>query len=114
MRDPTATDPPDPLRVEITVADDACRVRVEGELDLATVDVLDEAMRRAEDSPASRIVLDLSGLSFMDSTGLRLILSLWTRSRADSSRLRLVRGPDNVHAVFEVTKTAERLPWTDA
>jgi len=61
-----------------------------GDLDLATVDVLeaevDEAARRGDDP----IVLDLSRLDFMDSSGAHLLVRL--RERYGPERLQ-VRGP---------------------
>lgn len=51
-------------------------IRVEGEIDLATVDQLDRAMRRVVDDAASDLVVDLTAASFMDSTGLKSLLTV--------------------------------------
>jgi anti-anti-sigma factor len=59
------------------------------------------------------IVLDLSGLEFIDSCGLRMILAACERSSADRDRLRLLRGPPQVQRIFEITATADRLPFAD-
>ena len=53
----------------VQVGDDLC-VLVSGELDLASADKLEEAIRVAEKTTAQAIVIDLTNLQFMDSRGL--------------------------------------------
>lgn len=84
-----------------------------GDLDLSSAATLDAEVRAAEGTDVDRIVVDLSGVTFMDSTGLRLLLQAEARSRADSSRLRLVRGSRRVQRVFELTNTEDMLPFID-
>jgi anti-anti-sigma factor len=56
---------------------------LEGELDMATVDVLLSATR---DAPPDRdLVLDLSKLAFIDSMGMRAILQMANSRNAGSS-----------------------------
>jgi anti-sigma B factor antagonist len=50
-----------------------------GELDLSTSEFVEQALEEHHHDPAERLVIDLSGLSFMDSTGLRLIILLHAR-----------------------------------
>ena len=68
-------------------------INLPGELDLATVDVVQRELERVEATDVQSIILDLSGLTFMDPTGIRLLLSAEARSRADSNRLTLLCGP---------------------
>jgi anti-sigma B factor antagonist len=82
-----------------------------GELDLATVDSVEQELRRVESTDADAIVLDLSGLTFMDSTGVRLVWRAEARSRADANRLRLKRGPRAVQRVLEISGIADMLPF---
>lgn len=49
-------------------------IGVEGEIDLATVDELKAAIDFAFDDSADRLVVDLTGSSFMDSTGLKTLV----------------------------------------
>ena len=83
-----------------------------GELDLAGAPRLEEELRRVEASDAEAIVVDLSGLEFIDSTGIRLLVM--ASERAPTGRFSLVRGPQQVHRVFEITDLAHRLPFVDA
>ena len=83
-----------------------------GELDIAGAPALEEELLRVEESDAERIVIDLSSLEFIDSTGIRLVVMAADRCSADS-RLTLLRGPKQVHRVFEITDLASRLPFAD-
>ena len=82
-----------------------------GELDLDGAPRLEEALREAEASDATSIVVDLGGLEFIDSTGLRLLVMAAERSK--DGRFSLLRGPKQVHRVFEITDLVDRLPFAD-
>lgn len=101
------------LSTEVSHHEDRYVVAPRGELDLSTVGALEAEIRAAEASDAKRIVIDLSGLTFMDSTGLHLLLLAYARSRENSNRLRLVRGTDRVQSVFRMTDTERILPFLD-
>ena len=73
----------------VQVGDDLC-VLVSGELDLASKDKLDEAIRVAEKSNAGAIIVDLTNLRFMDSTVINVLLKAHARSREDGDRLRFL------------------------
>jgi anti-anti-sigma factor len=80
-----------------------------GELDLASVVALEERLSAAErDSPA-RIVLDLSGLTFIDSSGLRVLLLADGRARESGRELVLTQSTDAVQRVFEMTGARDLL-----
>ena len=82
-----------------------------GELDLDGAPKLEEALRAAEAGDAAAIVVDLGALDFIDSTGLRLLVMAAERSQ--DGRFSLLRGPKQVHRVFEITDLVERLPFAD-
>ena len=79
------------------------RVRLEGELDIATTPGAEAELKRLEQDGAAAIVLDLRGLTFMDSTGLRLLVSADARAREAGRRLTIIQGPEAVHRVLEIT-----------
>ncbi len=83
-----------------------------GELDLDGAPHLEEELRDAERSDASSIVVDLGGLEFIDSTGIRLLVM--ASERCPEGRFSLLRGPKQVHRVFEITDLVDRLPFADA
>ena len=80
-----------------------------GEIDLATVDGLAQALDAAREEAGS-VVLDLREVSFMDSAGLRLVLEASRRGRAFA----VVRGPREVQRVFDLVGLDEgRLTMLD-
>ena len=83
---------------------------LDGELDLATVPVAEQAISRVAEN-VKTLVLDLRKLSFLDSSGLRLILS--TDEAVESRRVVIVRGPAQVDRVFDLTGTGARLDIVD-
>lgn len=86
--------------------------RPRGEIDLATVDLVREAVER-EHQPGDAIVLDLRPTEFMDTSGLRYVVELNDRAAAEGFALHLVRGPTAVQRVFEVAGLDARLPFVD-
>jgi anti-sigma B factor antagonist len=83
----------------VQVGDDLC-VLVSGELDLASADKLEEAIRVGEKSKAGAIVVDLTNLRFMDSTGISVLMKAHTRSRQDGDRVRFL--PSKYDAVRQL------------
>jgi anti-sigma B factor antagonist len=83
-------------------------VAVAGEIDLSTVDQLEDAIREAEETETKRIVVDLSALSFMDSTALSVFLQAIKRSRRNGNRLSFVPSKhEAVTRLLAVTETTE-------
>lgn len=88
-------------------------IALAGELDIDGVERVTVALRRAEASDATQIVLDLAGLRFIDSSGIRLVVEADGRSRADGNRLRLIRGTAAVQRVFALSGLEDRMPWAE-
>ena len=97
------------LEVQTREEDGATHLALTGELDLSTVDKVEDELRRVEDGGAETVVIDLSSLSFLDSTGLRTIVTADQRARKSGRRLAIVKGPEPVHRVFTITRLDERL-----
>jgi anti-anti-sigma factor len=76
------------LETTLSARDDRSVLRVEGEVDLMTAGTLADALTAAIDA-ASRLALDLAGVSFMDSTGLRVLLEARERAQARGVALEL-------------------------
>src|SRR3954454_24775102 len=92
--------------------DGALIVAPKGEIDLATVDLVREAVER-EHQGGEDVVIDLREVSFMDTSGLRYVLELNDRGPREGFGLRLVRGPRAVQRVFEVSGLEPRLAFVD-
>jgi len=72
------------VRVEVRIQPDdgVAVVVVEGEIDLASADVLGDALDRAAGPDARRcVVVDLSAASYVDSSGFRALHRAATRAR---------------------------------
>jgi anti-anti-sigma factor len=110
---PVVTIEQGPLTIRSTRQEDEHVLALHGELDLGGVEAVQEEMRRVEQTDASRIIVDLSGLEFMDSSGLRTILWIDARSRTDGGRVVFVRGGPAVQRLFRMTDTEDRLPFLD-
>lgn len=68
------------------ITTDATILTIAGELDLATIATLREAVATRL-SPDAHVVLDLSGLTFCDSTGLGGFVALHRQARSTGARL---------------------------
>jgi anti-anti-sigma factor len=99
---------------EVVPERDAVRVRPHGALDMATASTLEAEITQLRDAGFRRLLVDLSALDFLDSSGLRLLLSLHAEASNDGFALGLVRGNPTVQRVFEITGTAEILPFTES
>jgi anti-sigma B factor antagonist len=83
-------------------------IAVSGELDLASADQLDKAIRDAEQSATGWIVIDLEDLGFMDSTGLGVLLQARRRASENGDRLRFVCSRhEQVTRLLSLTHTTE-------
>jgi anti-sigma B factor antagonist len=97
------------LSIDVRREGERVVLRVDGELDLASVPLLEnEAENATLDNPAE-IVLDLRGLEFIDSTGLRAILSLDKRATERGQTFALVRGSEQVQRLMNMTRVDEHL-----
>jgi anti-anti-sigma factor len=83
------------------------RLAPAGELDIATVPLLEAAFDDAERGDAERIVVDLSAITFIDSTGIQLLLRMNERAAAD--RLQIVSSPA-VDRLLDITGLRDQLP----
>jgi anti-sigma B factor antagonist len=102
------------LSFETAVTGDVAVIALAGELDVAGSATLEHEIERVlADHEPRALVLDLSQLDFMDSTGLRLVVLADARSREQRRRFALVRGNEDVHRVFEITRMADRLEFLD-
>lgn len=89
---------------------DATIVVPHGEIDLATVDRVGEAVLSAYAESDGQIVLDLREVEFMDSTGVRLVVQL---ARDLDGRFAVVRGGGEVARVFDLVGLDGRVRMLD-
>jgi anti-sigma B factor antagonist len=99
-------------RFEIRRSDDGdpvgtVAIALSGELDLASAEELDLAIRDAEETDAGWIVIDLSEVAFVDSTGLSVLLH--AKKRSDGRLSYIPSDHDAVTRLLELTGTIEIL-----
>jgi anti-sigma B factor antagonist len=80
---------------------------LEGELDLATAELLEQAMVGLEQEPM--VVLDLERLKFIDSTGLRGVLAALERCREHGQEFAVTPGSQQVQRLLGVTGVGRHL-----
>lgn len=93
-----------PFAVELSRPDEGCAlIALTGELDISTAPQLGEALRRATAEGARRIVVDLSGVSFVDASALGVLVSSFQQLRAADGTLAIVCPEKHIRRIFEIT-----------
>jgi anti-sigma B factor antagonist len=88
--------------VEVTEERAQIVVRVVGELDLVTAPVLDRHLAGAVSRERPRVVVDLSGVTFVDVRGLNPLVVADAAARELGSAVVLRGARDQVHRLLEV------------
>ena len=92
---------------------DGVVVVVRGEIDLATIDVVETQLAEAIQE-ATRVYLDLREVTFIDSAGVRLVVEGARELTAKQGELVVVRGPVAVQRVFDLVGLDGRVRMVDA
>jgi anti-sigma B factor antagonist len=87
---------------------------LEGELDLASSQRLEEELMRLEDEAPPLITLDLRGVTFIDSTGLSALINADGRARKAARGLQIVAGEGAARRILRTVGLLERLDVVDA
>lgn len=82
---------------------------VKGDIDIASVEQLDKAIREVLDDKTSNLVIDLNETSFMDSTGLKSLISADQEfeTRGRSLAIAIEGGP--IWRLFDLSGVDSRL-----
>jgi anti-anti-sigma factor len=100
------------LRVTVESVEDACLLRVSGEVDASTASELRGYIRDARNEQDT-VLVDLSEVDFMDSTGLRVLLDASRSSAMGKWEFFIVRPSATVRRLIELTATAGSLPLVE-
>jgi anti-sigma B factor antagonist len=106
--------PPEQLEVHEHEADGGQRtLALVGELDIASVPVLQRSVERMCTGATTSITLDLRGLTFIDSTGLAAIVLASKVCDTNGYGFALIRGAASTQRLFELTGLIDVLPFRD-
>jgi len=105
--------PPAPFRcMWISVRPGEARLRLRGELDVASAPQLECALRNAL-WLAPLVVVDLRAVTFMGAAGVRVLVNASIRARHAGRRVVVRRGPPDVDRVFALSETSHHVEVTD-
>lgn len=83
-------------------------ISLSGDLDPATAPLLEDVIAKAlDDGSVRRVVLDLSGLSFLDSSGLRVFVTAREALATRGAELVLRQPTDNTRRLLDITGLGE-------
>ena len=97
------------LTLCVRPGDDGVIVTVRGEVDVCTEGLLQQALLRMMREHGVRLLLDVSGVSFMDCAGVRMLLATQRRAHLLGGFLRLIAVSRTVRRVIELTGAHEAL-----
>lgn len=103
---------PAPFTVDVSRLGDALVIAPEGEVDIATVSVIREALD-SEGFEATALVLDCRRVEFMDTSGLQLLVQLRRRCEEAGREFAVVRGPRAVQRLLDIAGLTPILRMVD-
>lgn len=89
--------------------DGVCVIVLAGEIDLGNAGTIADALVGQLDPGPSRLVIDLSHVSFIDSSGINELLQLARRLSAIGGQVVLAAPTETVARVFDIVKLGERV-----
>jgi anti-sigma B factor antagonist len=100
---PTGFDP-DKFRIEVVPEPPGVGLRLYGEVDLSSVDLIRDAMEQVTAEPVPFVVLDLGGVTFFAVCGLRALVAAHNAVEADGGRLLVRKLPPCVRRLVSLSR----------
>jgi anti-sigma B factor antagonist len=97
-----------PLSVRKTTEGGQTVVEVTGEVDAASADILRNAIFEVIDGGESRVITDMTEVSFMDSSGLRALIAGYKAAEQAGGALTVRNPSDVVTRLLEITGQLDR------
>lgn len=98
------------LTVRSSVSPPTGTVRAVGEIDIATVGLIEEALRGCLDQGCTRLCADLEAVSFMDCSGVNLLLRVRAEAERRGARLELITWSADVERIVRLAGVRSLLP----
>jgi len=108
------TEEEDNLEIRATHEQDGSLVQLTGEIDLRTSPQLRSTFLELIQRKPRRIILDLSGVSYVDSSGVGTIVELKRRTMREACKVVLVGLQSRVRSLFEITRLDNFFIITDS
>lgn len=96
-----------PLQVSVEQVAETTVVHVSGDITAADVDRFRQAVAGAIAKRPARIVIDLTGTSFLSSPGLAVLVQALQLSQRGGSALVLAGANERVRGIFEIARLTE-------
>ena len=77
---------------------------VDGEIDINSSPGIKKSFDRLIAQKAAKIVINLSGVTYVDSSGLATLVEILKNMRSYGGRMRLVNMAPKIKSLFEITK----------
>ena len=87
-------------------------VQVTGDIDLSSGPWLQEQLLRILRVSGDRLLIDLSGVSFIDCSGLRVLLGICRSAEQEACSVSFIAVSDHVRRLAELTGLQEAIPLT--
>lgn len=91
------------MRIQTQNYNDVTVIELQGELDGDVCDSLKDTVTSTVAGSRTRIVLDMSNVTFIDSLGLELLLWVRHYCRQNKSQLKLAGLDENTEKILEIT-----------
>jgi anti-sigma B factor antagonist len=101
------------LQVQTRQEGEVAVLAASGEVDVYTAPDLDRAITETLGDGRSRLVIDLSGVSFLDSTGLGVLVKGLKGAREADGWLHLVVTAERIRKIFDITGLDAAMPLFD-
>lgn len=95
---------PDLFRIEMEPEPPGIRLRLYGEIDLSTVDLIRDAVEQVTVKPVPLVVLDLGGVTFFAVCGLRALVSAHNTVESGGGRLQIREVPSCARRLVSLSR----------
>jgi anti-anti-sigma factor len=102
--------PSDILSLDVRPDGGRVVVAVRGELDMATIGSVEDALQALREAGSRDVVLDLRALTFVDCAGLNMLLAAGRDARADGWNLAILDGSPALERLLEITGLRDHFP----
>ncbi|MEL6497426.1 MAG: STAS domain-containing protein [Planctomycetota bacterium] len=106
-------DEPTDITITTEQRGEACVLFPVGDIDLSRSPVLRASMKTALDDKPQRLVIELSGVSYMDSSGVATLVEAMQLSRKAGVGLVLCSLTERVQSIFEIARLEQVFTITE-